>query len=241
MRLSGLIVALQLMTRLPVPSIEGESRRELASAAPFLPLAGALVGAVVASAVWAGGGISPSVSALLGVVAWVGVTGALHLEGLGDVADGLGAAHGDSERFLAVARDPHVGGFGAAVMMLQLVAKLVLLAEVALGRNYLAVILIAAWARWGTLLLARAVPPLSEGMGQRLAGGVTWRLTAVLAAVLALASYPIAPVLTCAPLITLLLAGYWRRRLGGITGDCHGASIEVSETVLLFLLVAVGF
>src|SRR3546814_8307920 len=57
----------------------------------------------------------------------VAVTGALHLDGLGDIADGSGAAHKDRERLLAVLGDPHAGSFAVVAIALQLIAKLVLL------------------------------------------------------------------------------------------------------------------
>lgn len=240
MTLSGFIVAMQLMTRLPMPRIDSEAGGDIARAAPWLPVAGAFVGAVVALVMWAGAGLGPSVAALLGLVAWVIVTGALHLDGLGDVADGLGASHRNPDRFIEVARDPHVGGFGAAAMMLQLIAKVVLLAEVVQIGNFAAPVLIAAWARWGALLLARAVPPLTNGLGSRLAKGATSPAVVIEAIVLAAFSLVVAPVLIAAVAVSVALALYWRRRLGGMTGDCHGASIEVSETVLLFLFVAAG-
>ncbi|MEQ1479375.1 adenosylcobinamide-GDP ribazoletransferase, partial [Salmonella enterica] len=66
------------------------------------------------------------VAALATVTVWVGVTGALHLDGLADLADGCGAAHKDRARLLAVMADPHVGSFGVVVIVLQLLAKLVL-------------------------------------------------------------------------------------------------------------------
>ena len=56
------------------------------------------------------------------------------------------------------------------------------------------------------------------------------------AAGLAVASLWLAPMLLAALAIVPLIALYWRRRLGGMTGDCHGASVEVTETLLLALL-----
>lgn len=238
MSMSGLITAVQFLTRLPVPKVLGAGTTDLDKAAPWFPLVGALVGAVVALATWVGAGVGPWPAALLGVFAWVIVTGALHLDGLGDVADGLGAAHGKPERFLEVIRDPHVGSFGVTAIVLQIVAKLVLLAELTERSHVLAIVLIAAWARWGSLVLARGVPPLAPGFAQKFAAGIQVRMIGVWALVLTVASVVIAPVLVAAVAVPFLLALYWRRRLGGITGDCHGASIEVTETVLLVLLVA---
>jgi adenosylcobinamide-GDP ribazoletransferase len=238
MSISGLVTAVQFLTRLPVPRALGVGTTDLRQAAPWFPFVGLLVGAVVAVATWVGAGLGPWPAALLGVVAWVVVTGALHLDGLGDVADGLGAAHGSPERFLEVIRDPHSGSFGVTAIVLQIAAKLVLLAELTQRSHVLALVLVAAWARWGSLVLARAVPPLGAGFAQKFAAGIDVRMIGAWALALTVASVVIAPVLVAAVAVPFVLALYWRRRLGGITGDCHGASIEVTETVLLALLVA---
>jgi len=239
--MSGFLIALQFLTRLPVTPVKPEAAGNLARAAPWLPVVGAVVGGLVAVAATLGAGAGPWIGALLGLVAWVMGTGALHLDGLGDVADGLGASHGDPKRFVEVARDPHLGSFGAVAIMLQLIAKLVLLAALleASSRQdlVLALVLVAAWARWGTLAIGRAVPPLAEGMASRLAAGIDVRVVAAEGATLAVVSLVFAPVLLAALPIAAALALYWRARLGAITGDCHGAGIELTETALLFLLL----
>jgi adenosylcobinamide-GDP ribazoletransferase len=239
--MTGLLIAIQFLTRIPTPPVAPEKAGDLARAAPWLPVVGAIVGALVAVAVSLGAYLGPWIGALVGLVVWVLVTGGLHLEGLGDVTDGLGAAHGNKDRFIAVARDPHLGSFGAIAIVLQLMAKLVLLAAVAdkMGTEEMVVglILVAAWARWGTLVLGRAVPPLTEGLGSRFAAGIDTRTVALEAAVLAIVSFNAAPFLLAALPLTAAFALYWRARLGGMTGDCHGASIEVMESLLLLALL----
>ena len=64
---------------------------------------------------------------LLGLFVWVVITGGLHLDGLGDVADALAASHRSPDRFLEVVHDPRIGAFGVMAIALQLIAKLVLL------------------------------------------------------------------------------------------------------------------
>ncbi len=239
--MTGLFVALAFMTRLPTPRLPPDSN--LASAAPWLPVVGAIVGVLVAVAVALGSAVSPWIGALLGLLVWVFVTGGLHVEGLGDVADALGAAHGNPERFIEVARDPHLGGFGAIAIALQLITKLVLLAVLAerttTGELVAGLALVAAWARWATLALGMTVPPLKEGLGSRLAAGIDRRVVGFEALALAVATLVVAPALLVALSLTAFLAFYWRARVGGMNGDCHGASIEVMESALLFLLLVV--
>ena len=133
-------------------------------------------------------------------------------------------------------KDPHVGSVGVIALVLQLLAKLVLLAQLPAGVVVPALLLLPAWARWGPMVWTLTVPPLSEGLGARFRDGQDWRPAAGYAAVLALASLWLAPLLLAALVVVPLIALYWRRRLGGMTGDCHGASVEVTETLLLALL-----
>lgn len=240
--MTGFLVALLFLTRLPAPRVAPEAAGDLARAAPWLPVVGALVGLLMALAAAAGAAVTPWVGALLGLIASVLVTGGLHLEGLGDVADAQGAAHGDPKRFIAVARDPHVGGFGVIAVALQLLAKLVLLAAVLERASLLELVaglgLVGAWTRWAPLALGALVPPLAEGLASRLAAGIAPRVVVLWGAALALATLFCAPLLIAALPLALALALYWHLRLGGLTGDCHGASIEILETLLLLCLAA---
>lgn len=241
--MTGFLTALAFLTRLPGPRLSAEDAGNLGRAAPWLAVVGALVGALVAAAAALGATSSPWIGALAGLLAWVLVTGALHLDGLADVADGLGAAHGNRERFLAVARDPNIGSFGAIAIALQLIAKLVLLAafieRASLPELAAGLALICAWARWTPLAVGRAVPPLAEGLASRLHTGIDVRVTAIEAIVLAALSLVVAPALLAAVPSAALYALYWRRRFGGITGDGHGAGIELQESLLLATLALV--
>ena len=229
----GLIVALGFLTRLPLPRMHAEAS-DFAAAIRWYPAAGLIVGGTVAAALWAGSWIDPWVAALAGLAAWIAITGALHLDGVGDLADGLGAAHGGRARLTAVMADPHIGSFGAIAIGIQLLAKLVLLHA---GVGWAALLLVPFAARMGPLLWARWLPPLKPGLAAQVAPAVRKRDLVGWAAVLAGACV-LAPALLAAPAV-LLAWGWWlKRRLGGISGDGHGAGIEWSETALLLASVA---
>jgi adenosylcobinamide-GDP ribazoletransferase len=228
--------ALQFLTRLPTPRIANFDPEDFSRSALWFPVVGAIVGAIVAAAVYAGAQVTPWVGGLLGLIAWVWVTGGLHLDGLGDVADALGAAHRSPERFLEVLRDPHIGAFGAMALVLQMMGKLVLLAAVAAQGFLWPLVLIAAWARWAGLVTSLAVPPLAGGSGERFSWHIDARGVAIEGVVLSVLSLLLAPILLAALLVVPLQCAYWRYRLGGVTGDCHGAGIELTETILLLLI-----
>ena len=186
----------------------------------------------------AGSLITLSVGTLFALITWVWITGGLHLDGLGDIADALGAAHSKPERFHEVLKDPHTGSFAVIVIGLQLIAKFVLLSELVGDAISWGLALIPAWARWASKVWSLTIPTLKSGLAERFAWDIGWTPIALWAVALGALSLWLAPVLLiCLPLAALGTA-YWHWRLSGITGDGLGASIEVMETVLLVALVA---
>jgi adenosylcobinamide-GDP ribazoletransferase len=237
MNLREFWIALQFLTRLPTPPVADPQEDDLADAAIWFPAAGLVIGLCLAFALFLFPGSDPWVSALVVLVAWIWVTGALHLDGLGDVADAFGASHGAPDRFVQVLGDPHAGSFAVVAIALQIAAKLVLLAHLPPSMAPWALILIPAWARWGVLVWSKTLLSLKPGLGASVANSVDWPIIpgwgAVLAIVAIFGAVPTLLVLIVVPAIVL----YWQSRLGGITGDCLGASIEVTETLLLFACV----
>jgi adenosylcobinamide-GDP ribazoletransferase len=211
----------------------------------YFPLAGAGLGAILAGAAWLlHPHLPPGVLAVLLVAALAALTGGLHLDGLADVADGLGGGHGDRARTLEIMRDSRIGAFGAAALVLVLLAKTAAVAAlVAAGE--------AMWALFCAPVLARAAAvPLvvlfpyarPTGLGRAFHDGGGRRELGI-AAALGLAAVawpgtrvvvPAAAGLAAAGLVALAI----RRRLGGLTGDVYGAAIEVAEAT--FLVVASG-
>lgn len=230
--MKGLIIAIQFLTRLPTPrlTVSGE---EFAASMRWFPAVGLIVGAMVAAGGWAGARIEPWTGALLALTLWVAITGALHLDGLGDIADASGAAHKDRAHMLAAMSDPHAGSFAVVAIALQLVAKLVLLHALIANDAFAAITLVPFAARIGPLAWSRWLPDLHEGLGARFRGVVRPADLAIWTLLLLGAAYW-SPSLFAAPLF-LLGWGWWlHRKMGGISGDGHGAGIEVTESLLLF-------
>ena len=239
MSLRGLRLATQFLTRIPVPGVTELSAAELARSSAWFPIVGAVVGALPALVLMLFGGRTALLAAGLALLVWVWVTGALHLDGLGDLSDALAASHRDPKRFLTVLADPHLGTFGVVSIVLALILKLTAMTSLR-PQDALALPLLCAWARLGPLGWSRWLAPLKPGQGERFAWVPHLAAIVVWTIVLLVASAVIAPVLCAAPLV-LFLWGLWlRTRLGGMTGDCLGAGIEISEVSLLLLLAVAG-
>ena len=231
--------AIQFLTRIPVPSPRYQAD-SLARAVPFFPVVGALLGAAAAllhRALVPHLGRLPT--ALLVIVFLVWITGCLHEDGLADTADGLGGGH-SREQILLIFRDSRIGTYGSASLTLSLLARVVFLASIPLG--HVAAYLIAAHilCRWTTIPLSHFCPPAREtdGQGARVAGLIP-RSSLVLGTASSflfvgmLLRWRAVPPLIAAAAVTLLSARVYMRKIGGVTGDCFGATNQITEIAVL--------
>ncbi|HRO60032.1 MAG TPA: adenosylcobinamide-GDP ribazoletransferase [Burkholderiaceae bacterium] len=248
-------VALQFLTRLPVPGWVGFEPAWLNRSARHFPLVGTLVGAtgaavaVAAQLVW-----PPVVAAALAVAATLWLTVAFHEDGLADSFDALlGAAPRD--KALAIMKDSRIGSYGAAALLLVLLLRVHLLAEL-LARDPL--LAAAAWVaahtagRAGAVALMTLLPyagdeahakarPLAREV-RRFDAAFACATGVVLLAVAAAcppappASFVAATAGLC--LLTLILRNWLRARLGGYTGDTLGAAEQLGEVIVLLAFAA---
>jgi adenosylcobinamide-GDP ribazoletransferase len=232
--LSPFVAALTFLTILPVPGAGPPSPTAVARSRFWYPAVGLLLGGLLAGWTAAlGRMVSPLLASFLVLLAWVGLTGALHVDGFCDLCDGLFGGASPEDR-LRILKDPHLGTFGLVGGVLLLTGKLVLLNEV-IARLPLQ----APWLVGGAVLVGRSVVlvmaagaryPRSEGTGKLFIESVRWTEAAVLVPVLAAGT-----LLLAIPPLLVVLGGRWvcNRRLGGVTGDCLGAAIELAEVVFL--------
>ena len=240
--LAALGLAVTFLTIVPVRL--RASVPALGTAAPWFPVVGAAIGAA------AGGGdylahphLGSTASAVLAILVLVGVTGALHLDGLADCADGLGV-RGDRERRLVVMRDPAIGTFGVLALGLWLALMVAALSGFAPDEGWRALLAIAAVGRWAALLHAcAAAPARADGLGAGFS--VSWvqvtvaTVPALLAALVAGVGPGLA-VLGSAAVVAALVTWWSRTALGGRTGDTLGATVALSEAVGLTLLLGLS-
>src|SRR5437870_156761 len=216
---SALAAAVAFLTRIPA----GERSFDVGAGAALFPVAGAAVGAAVGGAAYGLAQVVPSLAAT-GIALALGalLTGALHLDGLADTADALGAR--SRERALAIMRDHAIGTYGAGALVLDVVVKTAALAALA-GRSRVVLEALAAGAlsRATPVVLGLALPSVrTDGAGAVFrVGRVDAGVAVVLAAALAVPAGLL--LIAVAAVVTLLLGAWFRRWLGGRTGDTLGA------------------
>ncbi len=237
--MSGLWSALLFLTSVPFPGGRRAGRADLGRAAPWFPLVGLILGALLSLLWWLLAGRLPSlVSGVLVVTAWALLTGGLHLDGLADCCDGL-LVSAPRARRMEILRDARLGAFGGAGLTLALMLKL---SAVAALRDPRALLLAPLLGRAALVLggLQRQARP--GGMGAQFAGELTRgrAAAALLVAAVAAIAFAWPGVVSLAVALTISLATFAlaRRRLGGVTGDVLGAACELSEVGVLLVWIA---
>ncbi len=230
-----LLTAVQFFTRVPVPAWVGHGRAQLNACLRWFPAVGLAVGAASAAVFVAVSALTTvPVGVVAAMLAGVLLTGGFHEDGLADSADGFGGGW-TREQVLEIMKDSRVGSYAVIALVLVLLGRFALLS--ALGPATVAALIAGhGTSRWMAASMvwqldyvrlddsARA-RPVAEQLG---------------GASLALAALPLLPALaglgaaSAGGLLLALglrwaLARYLRRRLGGYTGDCLGATQQLTE------------
>ncbi len=236
------LAALSFLTAVPVGRGARFGEADLRRGAVLFPVVGGAVGALVAAVAWGTGHLLPPfTAAILGVATGVVVTAAFHLDGLGDVADGIGASLAGRDP-AEVMRDPRLGTFGVAAVALDLLLKVSLISALLPTGFPWAIVAAGALSRVAAIALAWRLPYAGGGTGVW-TEGVGARTTVVASALALATAGPSAGVATAGMVVTIAtvaaLVGWWsKRRLGGITGDGFGSAAELGETLALLAAVA---
>jgi adenosylcobinamide-GDP ribazoletransferase len=246
--LRALLSAVGFLTTIPVPGAGSWPPGVAGFSVVFFPAVGLLLGAISMGLAWVVLDRLALPPHPLWALALVGVqailTGALHLDGLSDVVDGLGGSRGDRERALGIMKDPRIGAFGVVALVLVILAKGVAMDEVLRSPGRKAMLLAyPVVARLGAGLLVVFLPcARTTGLAHTFHREAHWTAalaTALLTIGLLWAEEWATVVPAACGLGVGLAAGlYIAARLRGLTGDGYGAAIELGE---LAFLVASAF
>lgn len=234
-------LAVQFLTRLPTPRAEVDAAARGASVL-FHPLVGLLIGALLVLLHWPLATADAGLEAALLLLAWVLVTGGLHLDGLADSADAWLGSHGDRARALAIMKDPYTGPAGVAAVVLVLLVKFAALSALLWESVWEALVIAPLLGRAALVALLLTTPYVRpNGIGADHAAHLPRVLAAgVLAvtgiAVVAWLEWDGLWLLAVAAAVIFSLRYLMLRRLGGTTGDTLGASCEIVEATVLVTL-----
>ena len=250
MSLNMLVATMRFITRIPVPEkwADGVEFSQYGKGVPYFPIVGCIVGGIAALVSLlvsqSGGGIY--IGALTYVLALAFLTGGFHLDGLADTCDGLFSAR-SRERMLEIMRDSRLGTHGGLALVFCILIKT--FAVVSLShypiKELFALLICAPVAARAAMVLAmyrQRYARAGEGMGNVYIGQIsglqaatTLIIGALLVVLLAGSRGLIAILVTYC--VVYGVASFFRRQLGGQTGDTLGASEEVGELVFLLALL----
>jgi len=238
------IVAVQFLTRLPVPPLPGFQPVWMERSVAYFPAAGLLVGLITA-AVWfaAWGPWSSAIAAILAIAVGIAATGAFHEDGLADTADGLGGGQSPEQR-LAIMKDSRIGTYGTVALVGVLALKVSALALMSPWDGVFALIAVHSAARIVPVVASAVMPYAGELAGAKVAPvkPTFKRLAfAVLTGLMPCLLLPTVPALTAlavGAVVSAWLLWQAQRLIGGHTGDVLGASEQAFEVAMLLVLAA---
>ena len=246
------LVALQLLTRVPVPALARLPRETaeiaLGRSVGWFPLVGAFVGALTAATVLIASQVWPrTVAVLIALVVEALVTGAFHEDAVADFCDGIGGGR-NAAQMRQIMKDSRIGSYGALGLTLAVVLRAALMLSLPSSPLFFFVAIVAA-ASFGRLVASiamRAIPPApvdqpAEGLANTVGRALPTKVL-VTAAITALPG--LLPFALLAPFaflfavagVAVFLVWFGRllqRKLGGITGDCLGFAVYAGQLIVL--------
>lgn len=241
--------AVSSVTIIPLAPLQAheDEKEVLSGLSKYLPAVGLLIGFILWGIAYLLDRIHANglISAAILTVAWLAVTGGLHMDGLMDTADGI-FSHRSQERMLEIMTDSRVGNFGALAGVCSLLLKFVGLCSVSCMTLSAVLVLTPAMARLWEVYAIGCFPYLrTEGRGKVWHDSTHYPGDLLRAAVLPVAAAVafvlmgcwVAPLLCLVTLLCGLIASHWiSLRLGGHTGDTYGAVVELVETFSIVIV-----
>ena len=238
--MKGLLIALQFLTIIPLGHPVEVKGSDFASSMAFFPLVGMIIGGLLilinlATSIF----LSPLIASTLVLIGWIGISGALHLDGFTDTIDGLCGGKNRGE-ILRIMKDSSNGAKGITALICLLLLKFTLLVGLTASCKNYALLFTPVVGRWsmvmGTYLSSYA---REEGLGKaffthKTAKEIFWASLITSCLGLALFKLEFFYIIGIILAANFLLIAYLKRRIGGLTGDTLGGLNEVIELLALF-------
>ncbi|HUX13558.1 MAG TPA: adenosylcobinamide-GDP ribazoletransferase [Spirochaetia bacterium] len=244
----GLLAALRFLTIIPVPPFE-DDRIGFPAAIVYFPLVGIILGVLISGTNLLAGAILPRFLAATATIAvWIGLTGALHLDGFVDSADGLLSARSPEAR-RRIMKDVAVGSFGAVALVLLVLAKFSAIVDMYAGSpptaGFVVTLICAPAVGRASMIYAMIRFPAAKdsGLGSRAkesvrplhlqVAGATCALLPLLLLTVSANAWLMYVAVAASLLIAEIFGRFVVRRVGGFSGDTYGAMCEIVELVVL--------
>jgi adenosylcobinamide-GDP ribazoletransferase len=246
------LLALSFLTRLPIPFTRTIDMPPLSQAMRFFPLAGAFIGSISAGVLIAANmlGLPSLLAAVVALAAGALVTGALHEDGLADVADGFGGGKTREAR-LDIMRDSRIGTYGTIALVLNYIARAAIYETLSGAQPLTILALFAGAAAFSRALVVDLLwatrPARSDGLSvfagrpsrrSALFSLITGGVGAVAAAGAVLSPEISVIAVAAGGIMLALMRALCMRQIGGQTGDVCGAVQVLTELTMLAVYVS---
>jgi adenosylcobinamide-GDP ribazoletransferase len=247
------LCAIAFLTRFPIPPSYNFGAEDVGKSTLFFPLVGIGLGAVQLAFLqllkFGGVSFDTNLKAILAAILLLIInalaTGALHFDGLADMADGFGGGC-DKEKILLIMRDSLIGSYGATALILLILLKVTAIAALIQTPDAQKFLILAPmFGRWATVPFGKFMPyaRTSGGLGNSVTDYVGWTeifgaTLIVLGAIFFLSDWKnslICWLIVC--LTTVYVARLCLKKIGGVTGDTLGANTEICEAFVLLTAV----
>jgi len=240
--ISGLVLAIQFLTRLPVKRHVDFNGENLSKSILFYPFVGLLIGELGALVYYIFGYIDDKIASFFALLFMIILTGGLHLDGLADTFDGF-LSYRERDRVLEIMKDSRLGSFGVLALIGTVLLKYILISSLA-GNMFLILGLTCGNSRLiAAYLMSTKKVAKKEGIGYMFNKGRPKKY-ALMGGLVYLAIVLFIKYLYLIPLFFSFLVGEIMakvayKKIGGFTGDVYGASIELSELMSLLIFLEV--
>ncbi len=234
--MNAFLAALQFLTIIPVPQRVNVNGQEQGNSTVYYPLIGLILGCFLVLTPLLFATISMQIQAVMVLIVWVIMTGGLHLDGLADCADAWVGGMGSKQRSLEIMKDPAAGPVAVTVLVLVLLLKWATIHDSLDKQTVVVLLLTPVMGRLSILILmlsSHYIRP--HGLGEKMLANLPETAVKILSVSgLLLGLYFLGLLATCFMLITIIIINHQaKQRLGGVTGDVYGATVELVEVSIL--------
>jgi adenosylcobinamide-GDP ribazoletransferase len=239
--------ALMFYTRIPCPKWVTHDAEYLNKATRYFPVMGWIVGGATALVFYGAEYLfNIPVALVLSMITGIFITGAFHEDGFADVCDGFGGGW-TKEKILDIMKDSRVGAYGAIGMALLLLLKYMLLLSVNTFDLWMVLLAAHSFSRLCAVLIvatSKYVRENEDAKAKPLAKSITIKeiVPAIIFGIAPLLFFWDVKVFLLLPLPllgTFYLRHYFTKWIGGYTGDCLGATQQVTELLFYLSIIAV--
>lgn len=236
--IDGIILSFQVFSRIPLKKPVDFSKKNLKIALGFLPILGLLIGSLLGLLLQWVNPKAPLVGAVLVLTLYILLTGGLHLDGLADTADGF-LSNADPAKILDIMKDSLIGSFGSLTLIIYCLFKFAFYASFT-DDLVLTLAQVSFVSRLSALYVIKKGGLARPGgfgaaMKEALSDYKAFFFNLILLGVLAYFDWKILPVALISLIVGQLLIRLASKKIGGLTGDLYGATIEINELVALLV------